>query len=314
MDTILVTGGAGFIGSHLVNRLSDQNKIIIIDNLQSGKRSNIDMNENIVFLEEDIGNISFMEEVFETYSFQYIYHFAAIASVAQSVENPGKTFKTNLFATVNLLENVLKHSSLKRFIFASSAAVYGDDLTLPKSEKSNIKPITPYAIDKYASERYTIAFNQLYNINTTAVRFFNVYGPKQNPDSPYSGVISILTKALRDRKEGKNSSFYVYGEGDQTRDFVYIDDLIEALLLVSKDESAIGETYNIGTGIAVSLNKLIETYKNVTGIELPVIYKEIRKGDIKDSYSDISKLNKIGYRPAYSMERGLSAYWEAERI
>ena len=204
----------------------------------------------------------------------------------------------------------MKNSSLKRFIFTSSAAVYGDEKTLPKQEDSTIKPLTPYAIDKFAAEKYTVAYNSLYGIPTSCVRFFNVYGPKQNPSSPYSGVISIVldrfkSKILKDPKE-----FIMYGDGSQTRDFVYVEDVVEALDIVSHSEESKGNVYNVGTGVETSLNDLIASTSLILGETIDIKYLASRDGDIERSFCSIEKLKKLGYKPRYSIEDGLREYIE----
>lgn len=304
--------GAGFIGSHLVNRLSKNNHVVVLDNLSTGNIYNIESNHRVKFIEGDITDIRLVKQILNEYEFHFIYHLAAIASVTKSVAYPNETYKTNFMATVNLLEAAKSQQYLERFVFSSSAAVYGDIPLLPKIESSTVNPSTPYAIDKYASERYVLAFHDLYGINTTAVRFFNVYGPKQNPDSHYSGVISILTKNFQELFKNKESRFTIFGDGKQTRDFVYIDDVIDALLLVAKHPQAKGQIYNIGTSQPATLIELIQTYERITQLELPIQKKSPRRGDIKISYSDISKLCKLGFQTKFTLEQGLSEYWRSQ--
>ena len=313
METILITGGAGFIGSHLVNELSGQNRVVVIDDLSMGNLSNIEQNENVTFIKGDIGDENLINEVFSKYSFDYIFHLAAIASVADSVARPVETNATNFIATLKLLEAAKKQKeTVNRFVFASSAAVYGDEPTLPKREVSTIKPLTPYAIDKFAAERYVLAYDHLYGLKTSAVRFFNVYGINQNPNSPYSGVLSILTDVFKKLYQKEDVSFKVFGDGEQTRDFVNVKDVVQALQIVSKHEESRNNVYNVGTGTPTSLNDIIKIYEEITGIDLPTQYLPAREGDIKESYSDITALRSLGYSSNYDLQRGLKIYWENE--
>jgi UDP-glucose 4-epimerase len=309
----LVTGGAGFIGSHLVKALINNNqKVVVLDDLSMGNINNLPKSENLVFIEGDLGNKATVQDLFKTYDFEKVFHLGAVASVAASVENPLKTHQTNLEGSLYLLEEAKKNKNLKRFVFASSAAVYGDEPTLPKTEKSPIQPLTPYAIDKFASERYALSYYQLYGTPTAAVRFFNVYGINQNPSSPYSGVISILTDRLLSNKKGSEKSFTVFGDGEQTRDFVYVDDVVRALLLVSESKDALGHVFNVGTGNPVKLMDMINIYKKISDVDLPLSYEEQRDGDIRESYADITALKSIGFAPEYTLEEGLNVYWKHE--
>lgn len=306
MTTVLITGGLGFIGSHLANRLAKENKVVIIDNLSTGRRENVTPHENITIYEGDITDKKIVASIFQAYQFDYIYHLAAVASVAESVERPHETVEINFMATVLLLEHARKQQQeVKRFVFASSAAVFGDEKTMPKTEMSPVKPLTPYAIDKLASEQYVLAYNSLYGLNTSAARFFNVYGMRQNPESPYSGVISLLTKAFVEE-----SSFQIYGDGSQTRDFIFIKDVVDALVLIASREESNGEVYNIGTGQPISLNDLIGQYQVVTGRAMEVSHLQSRRGDIRVSLASIEKLKRLGFEPKYSIYRGLRTYWE----
>lgn len=307
MSNILITGGAGFVGSNLADRLVAQgDHITIVDDLSMGLIENIPDSGAVDFYEESITNKKFMEELLVNNKFDYIYLFAGIASVADSVARPYETHQVNQEANVFLMETIRKHNlPVKKILFASSAAVYGDDPQLPKSETSLIKPLTPYAIDKFASERYVIDYGDLYGIPTVAVRFFNIYGPKQNPSSPYSGVISIITECIQE-----NKIFTLYGDGNQVRDFVYIDDVIDALLLLTRDVQKVHGVYNIASGLQTSVNDMIQAYENITGKILQIEHKPERKGDIKYSYADIDRLSQLGYRPIYDIESGLKKYWK----
>lgn len=314
METILVTGGAGFIGSNLVNYLSKEAEVIVIDNLSMGKLSNLSHSKNIKFFKGDVLDEKLLERIFDNYTFDYIFHLAAIASVADSIVQPRETHLVNQDATILLLEKAKQQKdALKRFVFSSSASVYGINNYISQSEQNPINPLSPYAVDKYSSERYALLYYQLYGLKTTAVRFFNVYGENQNPTSPYSGVISVIVDGLKKIEEGVDFSFNKYGEGNQTRDFIHIKDVVSALVLVSSETEAIGEVYNIGTGMSTSINELLESCQKISGVKIPIKVKEKREGEVEHSLSDITKLNKLGYRLEYSLYEGLSQYIEYEK-
>ena len=235
MTKALVTGGAGFIGSNLIEELiKTMDEIIVVDDLSMGLKSNLPDSDKITFYQESITNYDFMKELLVSKKPDYIYLLAAVASVADSVARPLETHEINQNANLFILETIRTNNlPVKKILFASSAAVYGDDPELPKQEISQIKPLTPYAIDKFATERFVVDYGQLYGLNTVCVRFFNVYGPKQNPKSPYSGVLSIISDAI-----SQNKTFTLFGDGSQTRDFVFVGDVIQALLLLMRTSEA----------------------------------------------------------------------------
>ncbi|MDK1725884.1 NAD-dependent epimerase/dehydratase family protein [Dellaglioa algida] len=306
MGKILVTGGAGFIGSSLVDELikDKNNAIVIVDDLSMGNRGNIPNSERITFYEKSVCDYKFMEELLILENFQFIYHLAAVASVADSIERPAYTHKVNSESTLNILETIRKNKlNITKMLFTSSAAVYGDDPTLPKKEVSPIKPKTPYAIDKFSSEQFVLRYGELYNIQTVAVRFFNVYGPKQNPKSPYSGVLLILKDSI-----DNNKNFKVFGDGEQYRDFVYINDVVGAMVHLATSSNSVHEVYNVGTGKKTSLNSVIKNFKEILNSNITIEYAEPRAGDIKNSYADINKLVDSGYSPLFSIESGLRRY------
>ena len=313
MEKILITGGAGFIGSTLANHLGKENVVIVVDDLSMGQVENLEMDRNITFIEGDVADSVLMEEIIRANQFDYIFHLAAVASVADSVARPVETHRVNFESVLMLLELVRKYQpNLKRIVFSSSAAVYGDEPTLPKKEESIIRPLTPYAIDKFAAEQYVLDYCHLYDVPGSAVRFFNVYGPNQNPNSPYSGVISILVDRYKKQLAGEKTSFTLYGDGSQSRDFVYIDDVIQALLLVANKEAALGQQFNVGTGKATTLLTLIQTIDQILETELALEYQPERSGDIHDSLADISKIQSIGYLPNYDVLSGMKSYLKTE--
>ena len=307
-NNVLITGGAGFIGSSLANVLLPQNKVTVIDNLSMGDFNNLHESANLTKILGDVTDKKLLTKVFEENDFDYIFHLAAIASVADSVARPYETHQVNFDSTMTILEILRQNKkSLKRFVFSSSAAVYGDEPTLPKTEESTIRPLTPYAIDKFASEKMVMIYYNLYNIPASATRFFNVYGPNQNPNSPYSGFISILVNRLRE-----NTDLTIFGDGEQSRDFVYIEDVIQALLLIATSNQSLGEVYNVGTGIKNTINDLTKFAQKFANKELSIKYDAARQGDIKDSLSDVSKLESIGYKPNFDLANGMKKYLNYE--
>lgn len=311
----LITGGAGFIGSTLANHLSKENSVIVVDDLSMGKQENLDDNSNLNLIKGSVTDKKLMEDIFSSNQFDYIFHLAAIASVADSVERPVETHQINFESVLMLLELIRKYQKdLKRLVFSSSAAVYGDEPTLPKHEESVIRPLTPYAVDKFAAEQYVLDYNHLYGVKTSAVRFFNVYGPNQNPESPYSGVISILVDRYKKIQKGEDTHFTLFGDGSQSRDFVFIEDVIQALLLVASKEESLGKQFNVGTGNAITLNELIEVIDETLGIKLALKHESERDGDIKDSVADISRLKGLGYNPNFSVQEGMKKYLVSEEL
>ncbi|MEI5991365.1 NAD-dependent epimerase/dehydratase family protein [Enterococcus crotali] len=309
MSKILITGGAGFIGSTLANYYSENHNVLVVDDLSMGNQQNLANSENIEFVKGSVTDKQLMQKILIDNQFDYIFHLAAIASVADSVERPLETHDVNFDSVLQLLELVRKYQKeLKRLVFSSSAAVYGDEPTLPKQEESIIRPLTPYAIDKFAAEKYVVDYYHLYNVPTSAVRFFNVYGPKQNPESPYSGVISIMMDRYKKLLNKEKSTFTMFGDGTQSRDFVFIEDVVQALNLVATSQDTLGEVYNIGTGEAIGLNELVSTIDSFLEVNLPIQYEDERSGDIKHSLANISKVKAVGYQPNYNIKSGLEKY------
>lgn len=315
MSNYLITGGAGFIGSTLANYLSNENSVVVIDDLSMGKKDNLVKNSNLKFINGSVTNKEIMSDVLINNNFDYIFHLAAIASVADSVERPVETHQVNFESVLMLLELIKKYQKgLKRLVFSSSAAVYGDEPTLPKKEESVIRPLTPYAVDKFAAEQYVLDYNHLYGIPTSAVRFFNVYGPNQNPESPYSGVISILVDRYKKLQSGLEAQFTLFGDGSQSRDFIFIDDVIQALLLVAGKDESLGKQFNVGTGTAIDLKGLIEVIDEALDIKLPIKYEAKRDGDIKVSVADITRLKNLGFDPSFTIAEGIRTYLISEKL
>ncbi|MBL1069570.1 GDP-mannose 4,6-dehydratase [Ligilactobacillus salivarius] len=313
MSKYLITGGAGFIGSNLVEKIVSQgDDVVVVDNLSMGKLENIIhfSKKHVSFYKEDITNFNFMEKLLVSENFDYIVLLGAVASVANSVQDPQETHLINQEANLNIYEIIRKNNlKIKKLLFASSAAVYGDEPTLPKSEESVIRPLTPYAIDKFASEKYALVYGKLYNIPTVATRFFNVYGPKQNPESQYSGVLSIIKDRLVSDKV-----FTMYGDGNQTRDFTYIDDVIEAMLILLRDPDIKWDVYNVATGKSTSLNEIIKIFEKVANKNLKIKYESKRQGDIENSQADVNKIReKVGFNTKISLEEGLRKYYSKKQ-
>ncbi|PIO82436.1 epimerase [Loigolactobacillus backii] len=308
MTNILVTGGAGFIGSNLVeNLIQTGDKVVVVDDLSMGLKRNLPQSDQLTFYQKSITDYSFMEQLLRRQQFDYVYLLAAVASVANSIERPFLTHEINQNANLFILETIRTHHlSLKKLLFASSAAVYGNNSESPKDETMTIDPLTPYAIDKYATERFVLAYGRLYNIPTVAVRFFNVYGPRQNPNSPYSGVLSLISAAIKQKFK-----FSIFGDGEQTRDFVFIDDVIQAILLLTKRTNTMHDVFNVGTGHKLSLNNIIIAYEKVIQQKINVHHLPGRTGDIKHSVANVAKLQALGYRPSYTAKIALTKYWRS---
>ena len=298
---VVITGGAGFIGSHLADELAAGNAITIIDDLSTGRLENIAGlvdKEGVTFIRGSILNLDLLEQVFN--GVEFVFHQAAITSVPRSIENPSLTNEVNITGTLNVLLAARKNN-IKKVIFASSSSVYGDTPVLPKREDMAPNPQSPYALTKLVGERYCHVFYSIYQVPIICLRYFNVYGSRQNPNSQYSAVIPKFVSMV-----SQNKSPIIYGDGKQTRDFTFIKDTIKANIAAA-ESNAIG-TFNIGTGVNTSLNKLAGSIIKIMGKDLKPIFQEPRIGDVKDSLADISRAKDIGYKPQYDLEKGLSQF------
>jgi UDP-glucose 4-epimerase len=296
----LVTGGAGFIGSHIVEALAQhRHEIVILDNLFSGNIANIQpflKKKNIAFIQGSVTDLSLLQQILE--DVDGIFHEAAIASVQQSVQNPLETHDVNSTGTLNVLI-AAQDCGVKKIVCASTAAVYGNNPHLPKREDMIPELLSPYAVSKLTGEYYCSVFSKLYGIKTVSLRYFNVFGPRQDSGSEYSGVISKFIAQARQSKP-----ITIFGDGTQTRDFVFVSDVVSANILAMK--SGVQGVFNIGCGVQTSLNELAETAKNIVGIDVPVIYGPSREGDIKKSCADISRARTmLGYVPEFPLKEGL---------
>jgi len=304
---ILVSGAAGFIGSNLTDTLLEKGAHVIgLDNLFNGRMENLGgalQNPNFTFHKADIRDFGFLLEVCE--DIDIIYHEAAFTSVPQSIKMPITCNEVNVGGTLNIL-NAARIRDVEAIIFASSSSVYGDTPTLPKREDMNLIPISPYGVAKLACEKYLYAYFKVYGLNTVALRYFNVYGPRQK-DSTYSGVIPIWLGRIY-----RNENPIVFGDGEQRRDFTYIKDVVDANLLAGATKNISGEMFNIGASSPITVNKLAAIMKEVCRKEhLRVDHTDPRPGDIRDSFADIKKANKIlKFEPKYDIQSGLKDYIE----
>ena len=300
----LVTGGAGFIGSHISDRLlADGHRVRILDNFSTGKHENIPATADVEVIEGDVGNYDTVRTAME--QVDIVYHEAAIASVPETVGNPLASERVNYRGTLNILE-AARHTAVKRVMFACSAAVYGDLPELPKQESMAVKPQSPYAVDKLASELACQMYTHLYGLETVSLRYFNVFGPRQDPSSPYSGVISIFSDSL---SQGRQPT--IYGDGEQTRDFVYVADVVEANIKAATAPAAAGKAINIATGGKLSINELLKTICDLKGQPFEPLYKPGRQGDIRHSRADISVAREVlEWQPVVTFEDGLRRLFE----
>jgi UDP-glucose 4-epimerase len=300
---ILVTGGAGFIGSHIVDRLAPDNDVTVLDDLSHGTPDNLlNSRDRIEFVHGDILDRALVNQLVS--KTDYVFHLAALTSVIRSLKEPEAYIKTNIDGTFNLLE-ACRAARIKRFVFSSSAAVFGDAQYIPVDENHPLNPKSPYAVTKLAGEKLITAYHHSYGLPGVALRYFNIYGPRQDT-SEYGNVISIFF-----RKFKAHQPVTVYGDGEQTRDLIYVQDVVAANLLAAVSPNAPGEVFNIATGEAPTINHLINSIRKVSGWEGQVNYAPERAGEIKHSRANITKAKELlGYQPGVALEQGLSLTWE----
>jgi nucleoside-diphosphate-sugar epimerase len=301
MGTYLVTGAAGFIGSHLITHLLKQGNIVkAIDNLTIGNEDNINNfkeNTNFTFFNVDIRDISQLRKVME--DVEFVLHHAALASVQESIKDPLVCNDVNVLGTLNVLV-AARDAGVKRVVFASSAAVYGDGVQGKKTEEMLLKPLSPYAVSKIAGEQYCRAFSKVYGLPTICLRYFNVFGERQSSSSAYAAVVPLFIKAIRD-----NKSPAIFGSGKQTRDFVHVDNIVHANILACRS-SILHGVYNIGSGSTTNLLELIDVINGITGMDVTPLYTDERNGDIKNSTADISLAQKeLGYATKIDFKEGM---------
>ncbi len=301
MSNYLVTGGAGFIGSHLCEELVRRGHAVrVADSLITGKRSNLDHVPGVEFLEGDLADLPVAQRAVQ--GMDYVLHQAAIPSVPRSVKDPIASNRANVEATLNVLV-AARDAGVRRLVFAGSSSAYGDTPTLPKHEDMPTSPLSPYALQKVVGEQYLQMFTRLYGLETVSIRYFNVFGPRQDPSSPYSGVISVFATALLEHR-----SPTIYGDGEQTRDFTYVANVVDGVLRACEAQGASGEVINVATGGRISLNDLFRVMRGLAGAAgIEPHYVDTRAGDVRDSQADITKASRIlGYAPTVSFETGLA--------
>lgn len=300
MSFFLVTGGAGFIGSNLSETLvNDGHKVRVLDNLSTGKEENLkDLDGRIEFMKGDIRERAALEKAVK--GVDYVIHLAALGSVPRSVEDPATTHDVNVTGTLNVL-NAARGAGAKRVVYASSSSAYGDTPTLPKREDMFPTPQSPYAVSKLSSEYYCKVFHRVYGLETVSLRYFNVYGKRQNPDSQYAAVIPRFISSLL-----KGESPVIYGDGEQSRDFTFVEDCNQANIKACFAAGCAGEVFNIGYGARTTINELFRKIKKEVGSALEPAYAVARRGDVKHSLADITRAKQaLSYEPEFQIDSGI---------
>ena len=307
-ERALVTGGAGFIGSNLVERLlEDGHEVRVLDNFATGRR------ENLMGLADDVdiveGDVQSYERAFNAVrGCDVVFHQAALPSVPRSIQDPLTSSSVSVTGTLNVLL-AARDAGVRRVVFASSSSVYGSNRELPKQEAMAAAPISPYAVSKLAAENFCVAFHRVYGLETVALRYFNVFGPRQDPMSQYSAVIPKFVTAIQNGDRP-----VVYGDGEQSRDFTYIDNTIDANLLAASADGVAGEVFNVACGERISLNDLLHSLAEISGTTVEAEYVEARPGDVPHSLADIAKArDRLGYEPRVSVSDGLAKTFEHYR-
>jgi UDP-N-acetylglucosamine/UDP-N-acetyl-alpha-D-glucosaminouronate 4-epimerase len=298
---VLITGGAGFIGSHIASALCESGATVrVIDNLATGYEKNVEaIGPDVDFVKADVADDQALNKVLR--DVELIFHEAAIPSVPRSVEKPTETHKASVDATFKLLLAARDHK-VRRVIYAASSSAYGDQPELPKREDMRPAPLSPYAVAKLVGEYYCQVFTRVYGLETVSLRYFNVFGPRQDPTSQYSGVISRFMSALMNDAEP-----VIYGDGEHSRDFTYISNVVDANLRAAESRDAVGKIINIANGQRTTLNELLETMKTVTGkSQVTARHEPPRAGDVRDSLADLTQARALlGYEPRVNLEDGL---------
>jgi nucleoside-diphosphate-sugar epimerase len=301
----LVTGGAGFIGSHIVDELvRRRHSVVVLDNLSSGKESNLaSVRDKIELSTGSVTDLAAVQAACR--GAEYVIHLAARTSVPRSIEDPVDTNHANIDGTLNVLV-AARDAKVRRFVFAASSSAYGETPTLPKVETMQPAPISPYGVTKYVGELYAQVFGRVYGLENASVRYFNVFGPRQDPTSQYSGVLSRYMLAMI---EGKSP--VVYGDGEQSRDFTYVENIVDETLRACEATGASGKVFNGGTGARITLNQVLRELEKITAKKIQAKYDPPRTGDILHSQADISLARKIlGYEPSVLFEQGLKRTWD----
>lgn len=309
---VLITGGAGFIGSNLADELIRQGaRVSIIDDLTTGFRENLEeINGDFDFIEGDINDDAALSKAIE--GAEIVFHEAALPSVPRSVDDPAETHRVCVDGTFNVLLKA-KQSGVRRLIYAASSSAYGDQPTLPKIEAMRPDPLSPYAVAKLTGELYCRAFNHVYGLETLSLRYFNVFGPRQNPGSMYSGVISRFIDALM-----TGGTPVIFGDGEQSRDFTYIANVVDANIKAAQTTRGLGETMNIANGDRITLIELLEVLKNITGSNADAEFQPARNGDVKHSQAGNERaVECLGYKELVGLEEGLRRtidWWKSSRF
>jgi len=300
MQKSLVTGGAGFIGSHIVEALLKRgDQVRVLDNFSTGNPDNLKaVREDIEVIEGDLRDNSDVRDAIK--GMDTIYHLAAFVSVPLSIEDPAACFETNVIGTIQLIK-LAEEAGVKRIVIASSAAVYGENPAIPLNENATTDPLSPYAASKRVGEIYTKLYTGLLNLNVVALRYFNVYGPRQNPNSDYAAVIPIFIKKMLDEEDP-----VIYGDGLQSRDFVYIDDVVRANLLAAESSQVPGQIINICSGIEINLLQLVDSLSGIFNRDVQPVYEKERPGDIYRSSGDPTHAeNILNFKPEVNLETGV---------
>jgi len=295
----LVTGGAGFIGSNIAARLVESgHQVRILDNFSSGRAVNLStISDDIEIINGDIRDFWVVTQAVE--GIDYILHQAALPSVPRSVKNPLTSNVVNIDGTLNVLE-AARHAGVRKLVMASSSSVYGESEELPKHEEMTPMPLSPYAITKLADEFYCQAYWQLYKFPTVCLRYFNIFGPRQDPKGEYAAVVpKFITAFAGDQRPT------VYGDGEQSRDFTFVENAVQANLLAATNDDVVGGVFNVGCGARYTLNQLLDKLRAIMGVDIPAKYDSLRPGDIRHSYASIDKFKKHGYSPTIGFEEGL---------
>jgi len=301
VEKVVVTGGAGFIGSHLAEELARRGYyVIILDDLSTGRLKNITdllRKDNARFVRSSITELSLLRKLFQ--GVEYVFHHAAIARVPHSIEDPLTTNEVNIRGTLNVLM-AARENRVRKVIHASSSAVYGETPSLPQREAMTPNPLSPYALTKSAGENYCEIFRQIYGLSTVSLRYFNVYGPRQDPHSQYATVIPAFIRSI-----SRNLPPIIFGDGEQSRDFIFVEDVVRANILAAKTHAQ--GPYNIGSGKSITINHLAEVILSLMQKDSQPIREKPRTGDPRHTLAEISKAEGFGYKPEYSLEEGLEA-------
>ena len=304
---VIITGGLGFIGSNLAKRLVQDNEVTIIDNQSTGNLQNTKFpnNDDLNIIKASITDIDLIT-IFPDHD--YVFHQAALPSVPRSIKDPKSSNEANITGTLNVLI-AARDSGIKKVVYASSSSVYGDTPTLPKSEEMPVNPLSPYAITKVTGEYYCKVFKEIYDLRTVSLRYFNVFGPRQDPNSQYAAVVPGFINAILNNKRP-----VIFGDGEQSRDFTYIKHVVDANILAC--ESGRTGVFNIGCGRQITINQLVDMINEIIGVDIKPIYSDTRPGDVKHSLSDISKAKSFGYEPYSNFKEELkeTIEWFKQKI